>query len=201
VPRSLSRRLLALACALAALVAAISTVAIAQTPPAATPAPAADDPADNFSCRGHTAKAADSSVDDPKLEYTFGCSNKIIGYFLTTDQDVLGFDADVPVQDAQGVTSESFACEGLVPAAGFGCFGGYSAGGRFVKSSFSIPTDPCAVPRVSSRLIVVLSAKGNTAGPFDLGRPQGCPKKTTQLQTLRAMIDQLKISSKKATRK
>jgi hypothetical protein len=171
-------------------------MAVAQTPP-----PESAEPQDNFSCRGHTAKAEDSTADAPRLQYSFGCSSKIIGYFLVFDQEVRGFEAEVPVRDVKGeVTSEQFACEGVIPASGFGCFGTYAAGGRSVVSHVDLDRDVCVEPRVGTRLIVVTSAKGNTAGPFDLGRPQGCPK-SSRLKGLRALIELLKDELREARRK
>lgn len=187
------RRPLALACALAALIAVFASVALAQDPPAA-------DPQDNFSCRGHTEKAATSTPDEPKLEYSFGCSSKIIGYFLVFDQEVSAFDAEVGVRDVKGdITNEQFACEGIIPAAGFGCFGTYSAGGRSVVSTADVARDVCAEPRVDTKLIVITNAKGTSTGPYDLGRPQGCPK-SSRITGLRALIDLLKAEIK-ASRK
>ena len=58
----------------------------------------------------------------------------------------------------------------------------FTIGGTFVRQ-FSIDPKLCDEPRVDPLLTVVYATKSSTgavtqaiAGPFDLGRPQGCPK-------------------------
>jgi hypothetical protein len=144
------------------------------------------------SCNGHTERAESEVEGDFALSYQFGCSDKILGYALTFDQEIGGFEAEVPVLDGQGTaTNELMSCEGDIPGLGLGCFGGYSAGGRNIKGTVTLDRDACDEPRYTTYLTVVTGAKGQTAGPFKLGRPQGC-KKSSQLAGLIAWIEMLR---------
>ena len=62
------------------------------------------------------------------------------------------------------------------------CTGVYGGNYEIVSGQFSIDPKLCAEPRVDPLLTVVYATRTATgvtqamAGPFDLGRPQGCPK-------------------------
>jgi hypothetical protein len=81
------------------------------------------------------------------------------------------------------VPTDSFSCQGIIPSYGINCTGVYGGNYEIVSGQFSIDAKLCAEPRVDPLLTVVYATRTATggvsqaiAGPFDLGRPQGCPK-------------------------
>ena len=82
----------------------------------------------------------------------------------------------------QVVPTDSFSCQGIIPSYGINCTGVYGGDYEIVSGQFSIDAKLCAEPRVDPLLTVVYATRTATgvsqamAGPFDLGRPQGCPK-------------------------
>jgi hypothetical protein len=157
-------------------------------------------PASTATCNGHTEKAEAETAGDHALAYAFGCSEKILGYSVIFNQEIQSFEAEVPVLDAQGTaTNELMSCEGDIPSFGIGCFGGYSAGGRQIKGKVDIDRDACAEPRYTAFLMVVTGSKGQSAGPFPLGRPQGC-RPSSQLKGLLAWISMLRADIRAAAK-
>jgi hypothetical protein len=164
--------------------------AAALTLIAAPAARAASNP-DNYDCRGHVEKGAPAPGDeDPQVKYVFGCSGPITGYQIQADQPIGSFDTAPVAIDGNGaaVTTDSFSCNGDIPGLAVNCVGVY--GGVFVNNAyetvvgqFAISNDICAEPRVDPLLTVVYATKNAAgsvvqamAGPFDHGRPRGCPK-------------------------
>jgi hypothetical protein len=147
----------------------------------------ADQNANNTDCRGHLEKG-DPSPDDPtatQVKYVFACSNPITGYQIQPQVPATSIDTEVFGLDRttkQVVATDSFSCQGDIPAYGINCVGTYGGNYDIVSANFSIDPKLCAEPRVDALLTVVLATRsGNTvtqamAGPFDLGRPRGCPK-------------------------
>lgn len=166
----------------ALLAAAAATVALAFT--LAAPADAA-----TTTCSGHLAKGKERK----QLKYAFGCSDTILGYTLTFDQPIDGFEPEVPVLDRQGeATNELMTCEGDFPSFGLGCYGAYSAGGRNVSGTVDAERAACADPRYKAWLFVVTGEKGQTAGPFELRGPRGCGTHTSRLGRLLAWVKLLR---------
>lgn len=158
-------------------------MAIALTIPA--PASAA-----TFTCSGHIKPGKVSDDFENPIDYTFACTGRIVGYMIVTSRELDSFDTEIEVHDTAGalVQSDGFACEGDFPGFGVGCLGTYGANG-LVDGTYSLSSQkPCAEPRDDPKLIVVAEALdlttgaplknslGAMAGPFDLGRPRGCPK-------------------------
>jgi hypothetical protein len=127
---------------------------------------------------------------DHPLDYSFGCTARIVGYMIVGDQELNGFGNDVLVHDAAGalIPSDGFQCEGDIPGSGFGCVGTYTAN-SLVTGTFDVSQRAaCTEPRVDARLVVVAetldavtgapkkTSLGSMGGPFDLGRPRGCPR-------------------------
>jgi hypothetical protein len=147
----------------------------------------ADQNANNTDCRGHLEKG-DPSPDDPtatQVKYVFACSNPITGYQIQPQVPATSIDTEVFGLDRttkQVVATDSFSCQGDIPAYGINCVGTYGGNYDIVSANFSIDPKLCAEPRVDALLTVVLATRsGSTvtqamAGPFDLGRPRGCPK-------------------------
>jgi hypothetical protein len=147
----------------------------------------ADQNPNNTDCRGHVEKG-EPSPDDPtatQVKYVFACSGPITGYQIQPQVPATSIDTEVFALDRttkQVVPSDSFSCQGDIPSYGINCVGTYGGNYEVVSAQFSIDPKLCAEPRVDALLTVVYASRsGNTvtqaiAGPFDLGRPRGCPK-------------------------
>jgi hypothetical protein len=147
----------------------------------------ADQNANNTDCRGHLEKGA-PSPDDPsstQVKYVFACSGPITGYQIQPQVPAQSIDTEVFALDAttkQVVPTDSFSCQGEIPSYGINCVGTYGGKYEVVSGQFSIDPQLCAEPRVDPLLTVVYATRTATgvsqaiAGPFDLGRPHGCPK-------------------------
>ena len=147
----------------------------------------ADQNANNTDCRGHIEKG-EPSPDDPtatQVKYVFACSGPITGYQIQPQIPAQSIDTEVFALDRttkQVVPTDSFSCQGDIPAYGINCVGTYGGNYEIVSGQFSIDPKLCDEPRVDPLLTVVLATRSGTtvtqamAGPFDLGRPRGCPK-------------------------
>lgn len=144
----------------------------------------------DVTCRGSTTKAQDNEDFENAFSYAFACTGRIVGYTLLTSREIDAFDTEIEVTDTAGavVQADSMACQGDIPGLGVGCFGAYTTN-NVVRGNLSVSgAAVCAEPRVSARLVVVVetitattgvpakTSKGEMAGPFELGRPRGCPK-------------------------
>jgi hypothetical protein len=148
----------------------------------------ADQNANNTDCRGHVEKG-EPSPDDPtatQVKYVFACSGPITGYQIQPQIPAQSLDTEVFALDSatkQVVPTDSFSCSGIIPSYGINCVGTYGGKYEIVSGQFSIDPKLCAEPRVDPLLTVVYATASSTgavtqaiAGPFDLGRPHGCPK-------------------------
>jgi hypothetical protein len=168
-----------------AVLAALSIAAVLLNH-SAPPAPADANP-NNTLCKGHTSKGK-PNADDPDsgvLEYTFACSQPITGYVIQPDKQATGYETEVFGVDPatkETLASDAFSCAGDIPGFGVNCTGSYTGLWHTVTSTFTVDGDVCAEPRVDPLLIVTFAsvssgkAQQYIAGPFDLGRPRGCPK-------------------------
>ena len=159
----------------------------------------------NLTCAGHVKPGTVSDDFENPIDYTFACTGRIVGFMVVTDREIDGFDTELEVHDPAGAIApaDGFACEGDFPGFGVGCFGSYSTN-NLVTGTFTLSSQkPCAEPRVSPKLVVVAESldlatgaglkntNGSVAGPFDLGRPRGCPKSSV-LGGLLAEVAQLR---------
>jgi hypothetical protein len=179
-----SLRRKALIAALAALLVAGASLLLLLN--GAKPATADQNP-NNTDCRGHVEKG-EPSPDDPtatQVKYVFACSGPITGYQIQPQVPGQSIDTEVFALDRttnQVVPTDSFSCQGDVPAYGINCVGTYQGNYEIVSGQFSIDPKLCDEPRVDPLLTVVYAVRTATgvtqaiAGPFDLGRPRGCPK-------------------------
>jgi hypothetical protein len=147
----------------------------------------ADQNPNNTDCRGHVEKG-EPSPDDPsatQVKYVFACSGPITGYQIQPQLPAQSIDTEVFALDSatkQVVPTDSFSCQGTIPSYGINCTGVYQGKYEIVSGQFSIDPKLCAEPRVDPLLTVVYATRTATgvtqaiAGPFDLGRPHGCPK-------------------------
>lgn len=148
----------------------------------------ADDNANNYTCAGHTsAGVAEDGIDGTQVKYSFGCNGPILGYQIASNLELQSFDTDAIVLDQTGaaVTTDSFSCNAFLPTWGMNCIGIYSGNMNRVVGQFAIAGKLCDEPRVDPLLTVVYAtadSKGKVtqyiSGPFDLGRPHGCPRGT-----------------------
>ena len=141
----------------------------------------------NTTCTGHTEKG-DPDPGDPTtygVKYVFKCSDTITGYSLITDKEVQGMETEVQVlsADKNVVGNNAFNCQGELPGFGLNCVGQYDARNRSVNGQFYIGAPLCKERRLDPILVVStagVDSKGaatqDMSGPFDLGRPRGCPK-------------------------
>jgi hypothetical protein len=179
-----SLRRKALLAALAALLVAGASLLLLLN---GTKPASADQNANNTDCRGHVEKG-EPSPDDPsatQVKYVFACSGPITGYQIQPQVPAQSIDTEVFALDRttkQVVPTDSFSCQGEIPSYGINCVGTYGGNYELVSGQFSIDPKLCDEPRVDPLLTVVYAVRTATgvtqaiAGPFDLGRPHGCPK-------------------------
>ncbi len=165
-----------------ALAALAAVLALAITAPMA----GASANANNYDCGGHIEAGPPApGDDDTQVQYVFACGGPITGYQIQPQTGHTGFSTDVSVfdQNNNAVTTDSFTCNGDFPGWGINCVGKYT-GDRYAKvvGTFAIGTPLCAEPRVDPLLTVTYAtadSKGVVtqyiSGPYDLGRPRGCP--------------------------
>jgi hypothetical protein len=120
------------------------------------------------------------------VKYVFACSGLITGYQIQPQIPAQSIETEVFALDnatKQVVPTDSFSCSGTIPSYGINCVGTYAGNYEIVSGQFSIDPKLCAEPRVDPLLTVVYATKNASgavvqamAGPFDLGRPHGCPK-------------------------
>lgn len=153
---------------------------------------------DNTTCKGHIQAGPkdETGLMEHPVQYRFACSNPITGYSIIADRQLDAYDTEVFVFDALGIVpSDSFSCNGDTPGWGVNCVGTYGGNQRVVEGVFNLADAPmCRERRVDPILTVAYASyaknadgsvkkdsKGNPivtqsmAGPFDLGRPRGCP--------------------------
>jgi len=176
-------------------------MAIALTVPGAASAA-------NIECSGHVAVGTATEDFENPLDYRFACTGRIVSYMIVTQREIDLFDTEIEVHDAAGtiIPADGFACEGDFPGFGFGCVGVYDTN-AIIEGNYSLSSQkPCAEPRDDPKLVVVAESldlatgaplkksDGALAGPFDLGRPRGCPKSSilggllAEVAALRAQI-------------
>jgi len=162
------------------LVAATAALAFAVWAPGA----GADANLNNLDCRGHLeAGKPVPGDDDTQVLYVFACGGPITGYQIQPQIGDTSFSTDASVFDTSGnaIVTDSFTCQGDFPGWGVNCTGKYSGDYGKVTGQFAIGTKLCAEPRVDALLTVVTATVANgvvtqsISGPFDLGRPHGCP--------------------------
>jgi hypothetical protein len=145
----------------------------------------AEDNPNNYQCFGHIAAGqAEAGSTEQQVEYSISCSGPITGYQLQTQIPLSGFESSPLVTNLAGqpVTTDSFSCDGEFPGYAVNCVGSTTAGFETISGQFSIGSKLCVEPRVDP-LLTVTDAYLNEkkvitqaiSGPFDLGRPHGCP--------------------------
>jgi hypothetical protein len=169
---------------LGALVCALAAPALshAETAPA-TPPPAGSNP-NEYECSGHIgAGKAEAGAEETPVQYTFLCNGQITGYQLQTQLPITGIEGSPSITNFGGTPlTDSFSCSGTFPGYAANCVGASTKEAfERVTGQFEIGWKLCTEPRVDPLLTVTYAylEKGvitqAISGPFDLGRPHGCP--------------------------
>lgn len=176
------------------LVVLAATIAAAVALNHSAPTSVADQNPNNTLCKGHIDKGK-ADPDDPDsgvVSYTFACSQPITGYSVMPDKAATGFETEVFGTDPatkEVLATDAFSCAGEQPGWGVNCTGADVGSWHPITSTFTIDGDVCTEPRVDPLLLVTFAtvtagkAAQYIAGPFDLGRPRGCPKSSRNGKT------------------
>jgi len=138
----------------------------------------------NYNCIGKiSAGQPEAGNEEQQVQYAFYCNGPITGYQLQSQIPLTGVEGN-PILTSNATSkslSETFSCSGEVPGFAANCVGLAKQGYETITGQFSIGTKLCAEPRVDPLLTVTYAylEKGVVtqaiSGPFDLGRPSGCP--------------------------
>ena len=166
----------------------VGSLALALAAPAVSQAE--ENNPNTYNCIGQLAAGApEEGSEDQQVAYRFYCNGPITGYQLAAQVPVTGISSP-PLVDtltaaglsAPGTTlNDTFSCSGEIPGYAVNCVGAAKKGWEIVQGQFAIGKKLCVEPRVDALLTVTYAylEKGVVtqaiSGPFDLGRPQGCP--------------------------
>jgi hypothetical protein len=137
-----------------------------------------------YTCVGQLAAGQpELGSDEQQVQYTFYCDGPITGYQLQSQVPLTGIQSPPVVTALVAATplNDTFSCSGEIPGYAANCVGAAKAGYERITGQFAIPTKLCAEPRVDPLLSVTYASLEKTtvvqaiSGPFDLGRPKGCP--------------------------
>lgn len=137
-----------------------------------------------YNCVGLTqAGPPELGSEEQQVQYTFYCDGPITGYQLQSQVPLTGIQSPPVVTDLISATplNDTFSCSGEIPGYAVNCVGAAKAGYERITGQFAIGTKLCAEPRVDPLLSVTYASVEKTtvtqaiSGPFDLGRPKGCP--------------------------
>ncbi len=144
----------------------------------------------NYECLGGIAPGTpEVGSEEQQVAYVFYCNGPITGYQLQAQIPLTGVQTPPLVTAGASVLgaptgkplTDTFSCSGEVPGYAVNCVGSTKTGYETISGQFAIGTKICAEPRVDPLLTVTYAylEKGAItqaiSGPFDLGRPNGCP--------------------------
>lgn len=138
----------------------------------------------NSSCFGSlSAGKPEVGSEEQQVAYAFHCSGPITGYQLQSQIPVTGVQAAPLVSNIPSgkPVNDTFSCSSEVPGYADNCVGATVSQYETIAGQFAIGSKLCAEPRVDALLTVTYAylEKGvitqAISGPFDLGRPAGCP--------------------------
>jgi hypothetical protein len=168
----------------------------------------------NDNCIGSIeAGQPEAGSEEQQVQYSFYCNGPITGYQLSAQIPVTGVTAQpVVTSNATGKpVKDTFSCSSEVPGIALNCVGSTKEGYETITGQFSIGTKLCKEPRVDPLLTVADAylEKGLVtqalAGPFDLGRPKGCPPDaesgSTRLEPKEPTVSHKKKHGKKGKKK
>jgi hypothetical protein len=177
-----------LAALMGAFALSLATPALgeAETAPAAAP-PTSSNPND-YECFGQISAGKSEGGEETPVQYAFKCNGQITGYQLQTQLPITGIEGSPLVTNYANVPlTDSFSCSGAFPGYAVNCVGTNAAGSSTkeanerITGQFEIGWKLCTEPRVDPLLTVTYAYLEKNeitqaiAGPFDLGRPLGCP--------------------------
>jgi hypothetical protein len=138
----------------------------------------------NYACLGSiTAGQPEVGSEEQQVHYGFYCDGPITGYQLQAQIPLTGVEAAplVTSNATRNALTDTFSCSGEIPGYALNCVGSTKEGYESITGQFAIATKICKEPRVDPLLTVMYAylEKGVVtqaiSGPFDLGRPKGCP--------------------------
>jgi hypothetical protein len=138
----------------------------------------------NYNCIGKVAAGEpEAGNEEQQVKYSFYCNGPITGYQVQSQIPLTGVQGQPSLTaNATGKPlSEAFSCSGEFPGFAANCVGLAKLGYATIAGQVSIGTKLCAEPRIDPLLTVTYAylEKGVVtqaiSGPFDLGRPAGCP--------------------------
>jgi hypothetical protein len=164
-----------------ALSLATPALGVAETAPAVTP-PTSSNP-NNDECTGQlSAGKAEAGGEETPVQYQFKCNAQITGYQVQTQMPITGIEGSPLVANyANQPLTDTFSCSGSFPGYAVNCVGSTKETFERITGQFTIGWKLCTEPRVDALLSVTYAylEKGvitqAISGPFDLGRPLGCP--------------------------
>ncbi len=168
----------------AVLLAAIVGCSVGPPLVAPTIAGAEETNPNNYSCFGSlSAGKPEVGSEEQQVAYAFHCSGPITGYQLQSQIPVTGVQAAPLISNIPSGTpvNDTFSCSSEVPGYADNCVGATVSQYETIAGQFAIGSKLCAEPRVDALLTVTYAylEKGVVtqaiSGPFDLGRPAGCP--------------------------
>jgi hypothetical protein len=175
------------------LLAVLGSIAITLVSVPASRAETVEDNPNNYQCQGHIeAGKPEAGNEEQQVAYTFACDGPITGYQLESSVPVTGFSSNPAVSNFKGEPlTDTFSCSGEFPGWAINCVGATKTPSETISGQFSIGSKICAEPRVDPLLSVTYASGTGTytkatnsvavtvtqaiSGPFDLGRPHGCP--------------------------
>src|SRR5271155_2531578 len=164
------------------LAAIVGSVALLLAIPAVSHAEESNP--NNYNCLGSINPGQpEVGSEEQQVNYTFYCDGPITGYQLQAQVPLTGIEAAPIVYSiaTSNPLNDTFSCSGEVPGYALNCVGLAKAGYESIVGQFAIGTKICQEPRVDPLLTVTYASveKGVAtqaiSGPFDLGRPKGCP--------------------------
>ncbi len=176
-----------------ALSLAVPALSAAAEPTPVTTAPQAASNPNDYECAGQLAagKAEGEGAEGTPVQYKFKCNGQITGYQVQTQVPITGIEGQPQVTSYQELPlPEAFSCSGAFPGYALNCVGATTKEAfERITGQFEIGWKLCTEPRVDALLTVTYAylEKGvitqAIAGPFDLGRPVGCPATKTSGKT------------------
>jgi hypothetical protein len=168
-----------------ALVALLGMFAILLVAPALALAEATEPANPNsYECTGSlSAGKSEAGAEETPVKYAFICNGQITGYQVQTQLPIAGIEGAPLVANYAGTPlNDTFSCSGAFPGYALNCVGASTTEPyEKITGQFEIGWKLCTEPRVDALLTVTYAylEKGvitqAISGPFELGRPLGCP--------------------------
>ncbi len=173
---TLKRRLLTTLLGILLLAAAVPAFAQAEATEPSNP--------NNYECSGSIgAGTSEAGGEETPVKYQFECDGQITGYQIQTQLPITGIEGAPLITNHAGTPlTDTFSCSGAFPGYALNCVGASTTEPEEkISGQFEIGWKLCTEPRVDALLTVTYAylEKGvitqAISGPFELGRPLGCP--------------------------